>query len=165
MDDMDDVAVPAAPALPGVPGVPFVPRTPRPHGQMVTSDNVPAGPALGYVDARPVHIVVTRIDDKPVEVHTATAYQAMRDAARRAGIALRIVSGFRTMEHQQALYRAYRQGHGNLAAQPGTSNHQSGHALDLNTSSPGVFRWLQRNAQRFGFHRTVSTEPWHWEWW
>jgi|JI10StandDraft_1071094.scaffolds.fasta_scaffold90491_2 hypothetical protein len=132
---------------------------------IVTSDDVPEGPAQGFVEGRATRIVVTRLDSKPVEVHTASAYSRMRDAAARDHIRLRIVSGFRTMAHQQALYRAYRRGRGNLAAVPGQSNHQSGHALDLNTSSPGVLRWLERNARRFGFRRTVPTEPWHWEWW
>lgn len=131
----------------------------------ITSDNVPEGPAQGYIHGRPVRIVVTRIDGKPVERHTAAAYLRMRDAAARAGVHLRIVSGFRTMEHQQALYRAYRRGRGNLAALPGTSNHQSGHALDLNTSTPGVLRWLDRHAREYGFRRTVPTESWHWEYW
>ena len=98
-------------------------------------------------------------------MHTAAAYTRMRAAALRDRVQLRIVSGFRTMAHQQALYRAYRHGRGNLAAVPGQSNHQSGHALDLNTSTPGVLRWLDRNARRFGFRRTVPTEAWHWEWW
>ncbi len=132
---------------------------------VVTSDSVQPGPAQGYIEGRPVRLVVTRVDNKPVEVHTAAAYGRMRDAAARDHVALRIMSGFRTMEHQQALYRAYRQGRGNLAAVPGQSNHQSGHALDLNTSSAGVLRWLERNARRFGFRRTVPTEAWHWEWW
>jgi hypothetical protein len=137
----------------------------RRDGAVVTSDNVPEGPAQGYVDGRAVRIVVTRLDAKPVEVHTAAAFTRMRDAAQRDRVRLRIASGFRTMAHQQALYRAYRRGRGNLAAVPGHSNHQSGHALDLNTSTPGVLRWLERNARRFGFRRTVPTEPWHWEWW
>ena len=137
----------------------------RRDGAVVTSDNVPEGPAQGYVDGRAVRIVVTRLDAKPVEVHTAAAFTRMRDAAQRDRVRLRIASGFRTMAHQQALYRAYRRGRGNLAAVPGRSNHQSGHALDLNTSTPGVLRWLERNARRFGFRRTVPTEPWHWEWW
>jgi D-alanyl-D-alanine carboxypeptidase len=131
----------------------------------VTSDHVPAGPAQGYVDGRATRITVTRLDGKPVEVRTALAFDRMRAAAARDGVTIRVVSGFRTMEHQQALYAAYRRGRGNLAARPGESNHQSGHALDLNTSSPGVLRWLQRNAQRFGFRRTVPSEAWHWEWW
>ena len=137
----------------------------RRDGAVVTSDNVPEGPAQGYVEGRAVRIVVTRLDAKPVEVHTAAAFTRMRDAALRDRVRLRIASGFRTMAHQEALYRAYRRGRGNLAAVPGRSNHQSGHALDLNTSTPGVLRWLERNARRFGFRRTVPTEPWHWEWW
>lgn len=132
---------------------------------VITSDDVPEGPAQGYVEGRAMRIVVTRLDSKPVEVHTAAAYTRMRDAASRDHVQLHIVSGFRTMAHQQALYRAYRRGRGNLAAVPGQSNHQSGHALDLNTSTPGVLRWLERNARRFGFRRTVPTEAWHWEWW
>lgn len=131
----------------------------------VTSDNVPAGAAQGFVDGRATRITVTRLDGKPVEVHTAIAFERMRAAAQRDGVSLRINSGFRTMEHQQALYAAFRQGRGNLAARPGESNHQSGHALDLNTATPGVLPWLQRNARRFGFRRTVPSEPWHWEFW
>lgn len=137
----------------------------RPAPRLVTSDNVAAGSAQGFVEGRAVRITVTRIDDKPVEVRTAAAYRRMAEAARRDHVTLRIVSGFRTMEHQEALYRAYRRGRGNLAALPGHSNHQSGHAVDLNTSTPGVLRWLNRHAARFGFRRTVPTEPWHWEWW
>lgn len=152
--------VAAAPAV--VPA--SAPRAPG-GARVVNSDGVPEGPAQGYVDGRAVRIVVTRLDDKPVEVRTAAAYRRMRDAAERDRVHLRIVSGFRTMEHQQALYRAYRRGRGNLAALPGHSNHQSGHALDLNTSAPGVLRWLERHARRYGFRRTVPTEPWHWEWW
>jgi hypothetical protein len=143
---------------------PAPPRSARSRGG-ITSDNVPEGPAQGFIRGRPVRIAVTRIDGKPVERHTAGAYLRMRDAAARAGVRLRIVSGFRTMEHQQALYRAYRLGRGNLAAVPGTSNHQSGHALDLNTSTPGVLRWLDRHAREYGFRRTVPTESWHWEYW
>jgi len=165
-------AVVAAPvALPGA-GAGAVAARPataaagaRASGRMVTSDNVAAGPVQGYVEGHAIRITVTRIDDKPVEVRTAAAYRRMAEAARRDRIALRIVSGFRTMEHQEALYRAYRRGRGNLAAIPGHSNHQSGHAVDLNTSTPGVLRWLNRHAARFGFRRTVPTEPWHWEWW
>jgi hypothetical protein len=53
----------------------------------------------------------------------------------------------------------------NLAAQPGYSNHQSGHALDVNTSAPGVYAWLAAHGGEFGFSETVPSENWHWEWW
>ena len=59
-------------------------------------------------------------------------------------------------------------------APPGSSNHGSGIALDFNTGtrdrSTGfselnatVYVWLARNAHRYGFIRTVSSEEWHWE--
>jgi LAS superfamily LD-carboxypeptidase LdcB len=86
----------------------------------------------------------------------------MQAAAAADGIALRIVSGFRTLERQAELYRAWRQGHGNRAARPGYSNHQAGRALDLDLDGT-VLPWLQANARRHGFHPTVRGEPWHWE--
>ena len=121
--------------------------------------------ATGYRRGTAMHICVTTVDGKPVEVATAAAYRQMQDAARRAGVSLRVVSGFRTMTEQRRLYNLYRAGQGNLAAPPGYSNHQSGHALDLNTSASGVYSWLSRHASAYGFRRTVPSEKWHWEKW
>jgi hypothetical protein len=122
----------------------------------------------GYRSGSRFAIDVVRVDARPVEVATANAYIAMQEAARRDGVSLRIVSGFRTMDEQQYLYGCYVNcscNSCNLAARPGYSNHQSGHALDLNTSDRGVMSWLNRNGSRFGFSRTVPSEDWHWEWW
>lgn len=99
------------------------------------------------------------------EVRTAQAFFRMAAAARRAGIRLQVNSGFRTAEEQRQLYNLYRRGRGPLAAKPGGSNHQSGHALDLDTRLPQVRRWLWRHAFRFGFRRTVACERWHYEHW
>ena len=88
--------------------------------------------------------------------------------AQKDGVHLHIVSGFRTNAEQKYLYHCYTScscNGCNLAAKPGYSNHQSGHALDLNTSSPGVLHWLNNHAAHYGFKRTVSSESWHWEWW
>jgi hypothetical protein len=81
---------------------------------------------------------------------------------------LHIVSGFRTMQEQEYLYSCYTHcncNSCNLAARPGYSNHQSGHALDLNTSASGVYSWLEAHGAHYGFARTVPSEAWHWEWW
>lgn len=121
--------------------------------------------AVGYRSGHAFSICVVSIDGKPVEVHTAIAYHRMAHAAAASGVFLRVVSGFRTMAQQRALYAAYRAGHGNLAAPPGYSNHQSGHALDLNTSRSGVYRWLAFHGRAYGFKRTVASEAWHWEHW
>ena len=122
----------------------------------------------GYRSGSAFTITVVTADGKPVELETANAYAVMQEAAARDGVSLVVVSGFRTMAEQQYLYSCYVNcscNSCNLAAQPGYSNHQSGHALDLNTSAPGVYNWLAANAGRFGFSRTVPSEAWHWEWW
>lgn len=97
-----------------------------------------------------------------VELRTARAFLAMREAAARSGVDLWINSGYRTQEQQTLLYRAWREGWGNGAARPGYSKHQSGRALDLDVRDPATFAWLKRHARRFGFRRTVRSEPWHW---
>lgn len=122
----------------------------------------------GYKQGSPFTITVVTVDGRPAEVSTANAYIAMQNAASNAGVTLRVVSGFRTMAEQQHLYYCYTSGscnNGNLAARPGYSNHQSGHALDLNTSDAGVSSWLSHHASQFGFARTVASEQWHYEWW
>jgi hypothetical protein len=99
-----------------------------------------------------------------VEIRTARAFLAMRAAAADAGVELRLESGFRTIEQQRALYKAWRNRRGNKAAVPGRSNHQSGRALDIAVmSEPGALEWLKTHAASFGFSRTVKSEPWHWE--
>jgi hypothetical protein len=122
----------------------------------------------GYRRGTPFDIRVVTVDGRPVEIDTANAYYVMASAAARDGVEIRVVSGFRTMSQQEYLYYCYTSCSCNgcaLAARPGYSNHQSGHALDLNTRTPGVLAWLNANAGRFGFSRTVPSEDWHWEWW
>jgi hypothetical protein len=121
---------------------------------------------VGYRDGRRHVFEVVPLGPTGVEVEvgTAHAFLAMRDAAAKACIDLRLESGFRTLEEQRALFRAWRKGVGNKAARPGRSNHQSGRALDISVGSvPGAYEWLAANAASFGFKRTVKNEPWHWE--
>jgi hypothetical protein len=106
-------------------------------------------------------IDVIKIGSKRASKPTGHAFLKMQKAAHAAGVALTINSGFRTNEEQQYFYNCYKTkkcNSGNLAAKPGYSNHQSGRALDLQTSS-----WLASNASKFGFKRTVPSEPWHYE--
>ncbi|MDB5212209.1 MAG: D-alanyl-D-alanine carboxypeptidase [Myxococcaceae bacterium] len=119
----------------------------------------------GFNHGTQMSICTVTIDGKAVEQGTATAYERMRSAASQAGVHLVVVSGFRTMQKQRELYALYKAHRGNLAAPPGYSNHQSGHALDLNTKAAGVNSWLVKHAAAFGFRRTVPSENWHYEKW
>ena len=122
--------------------------------------------ATGYVNGRATSIALAPVGNgKFLRSDAAASYLNMQAAARRAGVSLSSISGFRTMAEQQDLYRRYLNGTGNKAARPGYSNHQSGISMDIgNTGGYGGtgYRWLQANARRFGFVNDVSGEPWHW---
>jgi len=98
----------------------------------------------------------------------AQAYLRMVRAAAEDGIEWTITDSYRTYEAQVDVARRkglYSQG--GLAAQPGTSNHGWGKAVDLgggaNNNRTPENNWLRSNAPRFGF-TTIRREPWHWEW-
>ncbi|NTX08229.1 D-alanyl-D-alanine carboxypeptidase family protein [Myxococcus sp. CA051A] len=96
---------------------------------------------------------------------TATALERMATEATKDGLVLRVTSGYRSLREQRWLYEEYRRGRGNKAARPGRSNHQRGLAVDLviGQRTSKRYLWLEANACRFGFRRTVPSEPWHWE--
>jgi hypothetical protein len=167
----------AAPLADHQPSAPWLDESPRMTTDATDDDVEPLKPEdlaqtescnqrTGYRSGRAFSICVTTIDGKLVEVNTANAYLRMRRAAKNRGVYLHINSGFRTMAQQRYLYHCYLTrscNGGNLAAPPGYSNHQSGHALDLNTSAPGVYSFLSRYGRNYGFRRTVPSEAWHWE--
>ncbi|RKG81712.1 M15 family metallopeptidase [Corallococcus terminator] len=96
----------------------------------------------------------------------AAAFELMATEARSAGQSLLITSAWRSYQQQRYLWRLYRKGRGPKAARPGRSNHNRGLAVDLvvgNDLESPTYAWLAGNACRFGFRRTVASEPWHWE--
>lgn len=101
---------------------------------------------------------VTR-QGKPIGAHIAQKFDEMVAAAKKDGVELKISSGLRTRAEQERLYAAYKNGTGNLAAKPGTSNHESGSAVDF-ANTPGAYNWLKKNSERFGF-KNLPSEPWH----
>lgn len=102
---------------------------------------------------------------KKLRHDAAEAFGRMYLEARAEGVRLWVISGYRSWKQQRYLYRLYRKGLGARAARPGRSNHQRGTAVDVSVGdeSTRVYRWLAANACRHGFKRTVSSEPWHWE--
>ncbi len=97
---------------------------------------------------------------KPIGAHIAKQFDDMVAAAKQDGVNITITSGARSRAEQEKLYAAYKNGTGNLAAKPGTSNHESGDALDL--GPPSAYAWLKQNAGKFGFKNKIASEPWHW---
>lgn len=118
---------------------------------------------------------------RQVERNTYEAYKRMLAAAaadddlKLTGQYFKIVSAFRSREYQEELRRkSPNAGTAGLAV---NSPHFTGRALDLYVGGSPVdtsdtnraiqvntaaYRWLVRNADRFGF-RPYFYEPWHWE--
>lgn len=118
----------------------------------------------GYQNGKSYDIELTPIGGNHfLSKPAAIAFLQMKRAAEEAGFTVKINSSFRSMDSQTYLYNLYLEGKGNLAAKPGYSNHQSGIALDINIYSREFYNWLNQNAIKFGFIRTVASENWHWE--
>ncbi|QHS10421.1 M15 family metallopeptidase [Sinimarinibacterium sp. NLF-5-8] len=124
--------------------------------------------------------------DKFLIPEAARAWRAMCAAAATEGVALRLISAFRSIEFQAALIRArVNQGMSlidalKINAPPGYSEHHTGRAVDIGT--PGcaaldeafehtpAFAWLSARAAAFGFALSYPRnnpqgflyEPWHW---
>jgi D-alanyl-D-alanine carboxypeptidase len=130
----------------------------------------------------------TRNRDCQLAPEAAQAWRAMRDAALAVGIAMRPISGFRSVERQAQIIRE-KLGRGQRLgeilrsnAAPGYSEHHTGRALDITDGvapplselfeGTATFAWLSCHADRFGFRLSYprgdahgfGPEPWHWCW-
>ena len=92
---------------------------------------------------------------------TQTAFNKMRDGAKKDGVTLYISSGFRSYSTQNRIYNNYVARDGvkeadTYSARPGYSEHQSGLALDLNIignsfNGSTEAKWLEKNCYKYGF--------------
>ena len=141
-----------------------------------------------------MEIKCCQIDGKPVNVKIADSVLDLLEAAKKAGVKIRINSGFRpdyypnvsaksesgvsvSAQSQEELYKQNcKNGTCDPAtAKPGNSKHGSGIAIDFNTGSresvkfkplnTEVYKWMIKNSWKFGFLRTVGSEEWHYEYW
>jgi hypothetical protein len=87
----------------------------------------------------------------------AAAFDRMAAAAGAAGVALIVVSGFRSDAEQAALFAANPDPR--WVAPPGRSLHRCATELDLGPAT--AYAWLAANAKRFGFSQRYAWEAWH----
>lgn len=83
-----------------------------------------------------------------------------------SGGRLYIVSGFRSVEEQTALWNDAVNKYGpeearNWVAPPGSSNHNHGVAVDFGYSDDDAQAWAHANASRYGLNFPMEWEPWH----
>jgi Transglycosylase SLT domain/D-alanyl-D-alanine carboxypeptidase len=96
-------------------------------------------------------------DGEGMRLDVAAAYDRMSAAAKRAGLDLVVVSGFRSDAEQAELFA--RHPDPRWVAPPGQSLHRCATELDLGPSS--AYGWLAGSARRYGFIQRYSWEAWH----
>lgn len=100
-----------------------------------------------------------------LECQAARAASQLFHACHRCGLNLWAVSGYRSFRRQQELFTG-----SPFVAKPGTSEHQSGLALDVSCpsihmelsekfSETGEGRWLKKNRSALRFYSPVSEKP------
>lgn len=128
---------------------------------------------------------LSRPDDVPEYVHARVApflNRLLRDA-QDDGIALRVLSGYRSFDEQKQLKGAYSVQYGiganTFSADQGYSEHQLGTTVDFSTEemrggltdfqNTEAYAWLVKNAHHYGFTLSYPEgneyyvyEPWHW---
>ncbi len=112
----------------------------------------------------------------------------MRDDAKKDGVFLVFLSGFRSIELQNEIFYSLKSIRSQIAkerarvsAPPGYSEHSTGFAIDIGDAlnrethfevefeNTSAFKWLKKNAAKYHFklsfdkeQKAVDYEPWHW---
>ena len=94
---------------------------------------------------------LTYRNGKGMRLDVGRAFDLMAAAARRAGVALVVNSGFRSDAEQARLFAAHPDPR--WVAPPGRSLHRCATELDL--GPPAAYGWLASNARRFGFRAAL----------
>ena len=129
-----------------------------PAGARAEAELAPPGDAtLGQPGAGEYTGPLAYRQGKPMRPDVAAAFDRMAAAARKDGLALIVVSGFRSNAEQAVLFA--RHPDPKWVAPPGRSLHRLGTELDL--GPPAAYGWLAQNAKRFHFIQRYSWEPWH----
>ncbi|NET70171.1 MAG: D-alanyl-D-alanine carboxypeptidase family protein [Sphaerospermopsis sp. SIO1G2] len=168
-------------------------ENPTPDSDTLTEESSQNNAVLGHLayPQAPESELVAITADGRIKLRTAAAqkFQAMARNARRAGVILVPISGFRTVQQQERLFFSIGAQRNQtpaeraaVSAPPGHSEHHTGYAVDIgdgkvpatnlqtNFENTQAYQWLEANAARFGFELSfppnnpqgVSYEPWHW---
>jgi len=125
-----------------------------------------------------------------IEVHMdmRDSLQKMRQEAKKDGIYLVFLSGYRSKNLQNDIFYSLKSSRNQEAAErarvsapPGYSEHSTGFAIDIGDATQretdfetdfentDAFRWLIKNAAKFHFklsftkdNKYIDYEPWHW---
>ena len=125
-----------------------------------------------------------------IEVHIdmRESLLKMREAAKKDGIYLVFLSGYRSTNLQKDIFYSLKSIRNQIASErarvsapPGYSEHSTGFAIDIGDymqrqtdfevefENTDAFKWLKRNAAKYHFklsfnknNKHIDYEPWHW---
>ena len=148
---------------------------------------------LGHLpyEQAPTEDLVSLTADNRIRLRSKAAnkYKQMKHDARKQGIILVPLSGFRTVSEQEYLFfeiKAQRKQNASkraeVSAPPGYSEHHTGYAIDIGDGNApathlsttfeqtAAYRWLANNATKYSFELSfprdnlqgITYEPWHW---
>lgn len=129
--------------------------------------------------------------DQKIKLRASAAekFLQMQADAKKDGIILEPISGYRTFEQQEYLFFNVKEQRAQVtteraevSAPPGYSEHHTGYAIDIgdgmvpathlqvNFEKTPAFLWLKANAPKYSFElsfprnnpQNISYEPWHW---
>ena len=142
---------------------------------------------LPYMEISKEKLVVIEPNIK-VHVEMRDSLLKMREDAKRDGIYLVFLSGFRSINLQEEIFYSLKSIRNQIAlerarvsAPPGYSEHSTGFAIDIGDATKretdfevefedtDAFRWLDLNAAKYHFklsfdknNKYINYEPWHW---
>jgi zinc D-Ala-D-Ala carboxypeptidase len=155
----------------------------------ISADLIAARSLVLQPEAQELVVAATGDDGREHLLAPAAAakWREMSATALSDGVVIQIASAFRSVDRQAEIIRAKLAEGLSLdavlcaSAPPGYSEHHSGLAVDVTTDEgraplepefekTSAFRWLSKNAYRFGFVLSYPAgnpygydyEPWHW---
>ena len=145
---------------------------------------------LGHLPYKEISKEKLVLIEPNIEVHIdmSESLLQMRNDAKKDGIFLVFLSGYRSINLQEDIFYSLKSIRNQIAAErarvsapPGYSEHSTGFAIDIGDAdkretdfevefeNTDAFRWLKLNAAKYHFklsfdqnNKTVDYEPWHW---
>ena len=148
------------------------------------------GRILGHLPYKEIPKEKLVLIEPNIEVHIdmRDSLLKMREEAKKDGIYLVFLSGYRSINLQNDIFYSLKSLRNQVAAErarvsapPGYSEHSTGFAIDIGDATQreadfetdfentDAFRWLTKNAAKFHFklsfkkdNKYIDYEPWHW---
>ena len=157
---------------------------------ILKTENNQDGRILGHLPYKEISEEKLVLIEPNIEVHIdmRESLLNMREEARKDGIYLVFLSGYRSINLQKEIFYSLKSirnqeavERARVSAPPGYSEHSTGFAIDIGDATQretdfetefentNAFKWLVKNAAKFHFklsfnknNKYIDYEPWHW---